>query len=255
MSPEDDAARKLFEGVELWLVDLACAGPALAALEEAAPRLSDDERERAASLGPSGEDWRLLRVALRLLLERITGPSIRRTPFRAGPRGKPSLLWPAQVEFSLSHSGRYGLIAIADSHVGIDLELDRQVRFPADRQRAILAAAQALAPSRQPIGILNAWVRLEAWGKARGTGIGALLHDLGIRRSSSITPRAEFAEAAKNLLAQDNFELHDLSLPTGLYGALATRSRDIKPVVRELPADQRDLESLQSQNFDPQLAG
>lgn len=210
-------------GIELWLVDIARAGPTLAALDETTPRLSHDERERAASLGKAGEDWRLLRVALRVLLERIVGRKLRGVPLRAGARGKPSLPWPADVEFSLSHSGRYGLIAISEDAIGVDLEHQRKVTFSADRQQAMLAAAQALAPFARPIEILQAWVRLEAWGKARGSGVGALLHDLGIRGPSWSASRstADFGNVAADLLRREGFRLHDLRLPPGLHGALA----------------------------------
>jgi len=76
-------------GVELWFVDVARAGPALAAIENLTPRLSDDELERAAALGRNGARWRLFRTCLRLLLERFVGSELRRVPFRTGPRGKP----------------------------------------------------------------------------------------------------------------------------------------------------------------------
>ena len=240
-------------GVELWLVDVARAGPALAVAEEVMTRLSEDERARAAALGQTGEDWRLLRVALRVLLERAVGSRLRGVPFRASSHGKPALPWAAGVEFSLSHTGRYGLIAIARDVVGVDLEQDRQVRFPADRQQAMLTAARALAPlplpgaaPPHPFGILQAWVRLEAWGKARGSGVGTLLHDLGIRgpdwtaRGSS----ANFGDAAADLLRREGFELHDLVLPSGLYGALATRAQLTLPLVHPFPTDRAGLDAL-----------
>lgn len=236
-------------GVELWLIDLARAAPALAAIEDKLALLSDDERARAASLGAVGEDWRLIRVALRLLLERIAGPALRQAPFLSGPRGKPSLPGPAPIDFSLSHSGRYGLVAISGEAVGVDLELNRPVQFPADRQQAMLAAAQALAPSSQPIGILQAWVRLESWGKARGTGVGALLHDLGIRgpRWTIEATSYDFAKSATDLLRQERFKLCDLPLPAGLHGALAARSAGAEPAIRELPSDVGSLEALRTE--------
>lgn len=240
-------------GVELWLVDVERAGPALTALEELTPRLSDDERERAAALGKSGEDWRLIRVALRVLLERAVGQTLRGLPFRTDPRGKPALPWPAGIEFSLSHTGRHGLIAIAREAVGVDLEQDRQVRFPADRQQAMLAAAGALAPVRSagdassaPIDILQAWVRLEAWSKARGSGVGALLHDLGIRGPTWTAHgiMTNFSDVAAERLRLEGFELHDLVLPPGLYGAIATRGPTMPPLVHEFPTDSTGLDSL-----------
>lgn len=236
---------------ELWLVDVADAGPALAALEDAVPRLSKDERQRAAELSRHGKEWRLLRVALRLLLERAVGPRLRGVPFRTTARGKPELPWDAGVCFSLSHSGRHGIIAIASSEVGVDIEHDRRVQFPPDRQAAMQAAARALVsassdPGPEPLAILQAWVRLEAWGKARGSGVGALLHDLGIRgpawSASAGTPN--FGERAAGLLEREGFRLHDLPLPPPLHGAVATRLSSPLLAVRHLPSDLTTLQAL-----------
>ncbi|MCL4765290.1 MAG: hypothetical protein KJZ80_03555 [Hyphomicrobiaceae bacterium] len=240
----------------LWLVDVVRAGPALAALEAATPRLSEDERARAAALARHGEDWRLLRIALRVLLEGAVGPKLRLVPFRTSRRGKPALPWRAGVEFSLSHSGRLGLVAIAAGPVGVDLEHEREVRFPADRQQAMLAAARALAPTagragdRAPDapGILQAWVRLEAWGKARGSGVGALLHDLGIRgrRWTAGGGAADDGELAAALLRQEALDLHDLDLPPGLFGAVAGHDLAAPPPVRDFPADFAAMATLAS---------
>lgn len=237
-------------GVELWLVDIAKAGPALAELEDATARLSDDERQRAAR-GRNGEDWRLFRIALRVLLERAVGPKLRGVPFCLGPRGKPALPWSAGVEFSLSHAGRHALIAIARDAVGVDLEQDRPVRFPADRQQAMLAAAGALVPahstgSSHPIGILQAWVRLEAWGKARGSGVGALLHDLDIRGPgwAARGKTTNFGQVAADLLQREGFDVHDLALPPGLHGALAARDGTAPLPVEELPSDKAGLDAM-----------
>lgn len=240
----------------LWLVDVARAGPGLAALEAAAPRLSADEEARASALERHGDDWRGLRIALRILLEGVAGPQLRRTPLPTDVRGKPTLPWRAGVEFSLSHSGRHGLIAIAADAVGVDLEHERQVRIPADRRTAMLAAATALAPvgalaagpSSAASPVLRAWVRLEAWGKARGSGIGALLHELGIRGrrrtvEGSTTDPGQFAAA---LLQREGFGLHDLALPPGLYGAIAGRDLAAAPPVRDFPSDLAAMAALAS---------
>lgn len=239
-------------GVELWLIDVAAAGPALAALEEAVPRLSDDERRRARALSRGGEDWRLIRIALRLLLERYVGPELRAVPFSMTSRGKPLLPWDAGVSFSLSHSGRYGLIALAPSDVGVDIEDDRRVRFPSDRQAAIVAAACALALASLNGHMegdhfpIQAWVRLEAWSKARGSGIGALLHDLGIRGPEwqASGGKIDFGRRAIELLQREGFILHDLSIPLPVHSAVAARPGTALLPVRHLPTDQESLMGL-----------
>ena len=238
-------------GVEIWLVDLARSGVALAAAEDAVPRLSDDERRRASELSRNGDDWRLIRVALRLLLERAVGPKLRRVPFRISAHGKPALPWNTGIAFSVSHSGRRGLIAISSSEVGVDIEHERRVHFPQDRQQAMLAAARALVPElsdddARRLTNLHAWDRLEAWGKARGTGVGALLHDLGIRGSDrkASAGTMDIGKRATRLLRQEGFGLQDLALPLPLHGAVATRLGSPLLPVRGLPADLASLEAL-----------
>lgn len=243
-------------GVELWLVDIARAGTALSALEETVPRLSDDERLRAAELKQSGEDWRRLRIALRLVLERAVGLQLRRRPFRIAAGGKPALPWAAGIEFSLSHSGRHGLIAIASGEVGVDLEQERCVRFPPDRQRAMRAAARALVstssrhpPAAQSPSMLQVWVRLEAWGKARGSGVGALLHDLGVRGPgwAANSHATDIGQTAADLLRREGFSLHDLELPLPLYGALAAGNGLAPSPIHQLPSDPASLRALAAQ--------
>ena len=236
-------------GVELWLIDVCRVGPALAALEEAVPRLSDDERQRARELSAAGEDWRLIRVALRLLLERFVGPKLRGVPFGYSTRGKPALPWDAGVAFSLAHSGKFGLIAIAPDDVGVDIEHDRHVRFPPNRREAMLAAARALVPASSDRHIeedhlaIQAWVRLEAWSKARGSGIGALLQDLGIRGPDwrSAGNNLDFGGRAAELLEGEGFVLHDVPLPAPVRGAVAARSGTAILPVRHLPAEPAEL--------------
>lgn len=233
-------------GVEVWLIDLANAGPALAALEQRVRRLSDDELARASTL-PNGEDWRLFRIALRVLLERKAGTRVRGVPYQVGGRGKPRLPWPAGVEFSLSHYGRHGLIATADDLVGVDIEQQRQVHFPAEREQAMVTAARALAPVRSTdFAILQAWVRLEAWGKARGSGVGILLYDLGVRGPtwSNDKPIRNFGDLAAELLSREQLAIHDLALPPGLHGAVAARNGAAIPLVRSFPKDVAGIETL-----------
>lgn len=243
-------------GVELWFLDVARAGSALAAVERSTPRLSADELEWTAEPGRNAETRRhYFRICLRLLLERFVGPRLRRVPFRTSPQGKPQLPWDAGVMFSLSHSGPYGLIAIADREVGVDIEQDRPVHFPPDRQDALLAAARGLssAPAGSPLTILQAWVRLEAWSKARATGIGVLLHDLGIKGPewAARGPARDFEGIAASLARQEGFVLYDIALPRPFHAALATKAGLALPLLRIVPAGLSSLEALAASQPDP----
>lgn len=234
------------EPVEVWLVDLARAAPNLAAEEAAHPRLSTDELDRAAAMGESGEDWRLSRIALRIVLERVVGSQLREQPFRLSSRGKPALPWDAGIEFSLSHTGQYALIAVARKAVGVDLEQVRPVRFPPDRQQAMLDAARALVGSG-PIDFLQAWVRLEAWAKARGSGVGALLHDISIRGPGWEAHTAQnFGAIAAERLRAEGFTIQDLDLPAPFHGAIAINASRVHLHLRHFPAHMGSIDDLEA---------
>src|SRR5581483_9645150 len=81
------------ESMELWLVDLEAAAPALEALEHDVPRLSADDRDRAGRLSdPREKRYRLAAyAALRVVLERVGGPGVRGQRFLRPAGGKPRL--------------------------------------------------------------------------------------------------------------------------------------------------------------------
>lgn len=258
--------------LEVWLIDLRRCAPALQKLELTAPRLSDDEIARARAKGADGASWRAKRIALRLLLERHAGPQVRQQAFVTGAQGKPQLAWPSDIHFSVSDSGPFALLAIArGSAVGVDMEQPRTMRFSDVRRVALVSAAAGVGQAGPehsgfeqpglgqsglwPSGIagdpqddatvLQAWVRLEAWAKARGTGIGALLTDLGIWgaayvRGSGGPPGVRAMKAAQ----QDGIQVLDLELPHNLQGAVACALPYAPVRVREFPDDMEDLGAL-----------
>lgn len=214
--------------VELWCADLRAAAPALREMEGRTPRLSDWDRQNAATFADAdaAADWLATRVALRLLLERAVGARWRRVPFARAEHGKPHLPG-APVVFSLSHVPGLALIGLAVSGaIGVDLERARAVRVRAPRRARIEEAGAALneeqpLPDGEPARFLQAWVRLEAFAKAQGCGIGRLLTRLGIVGAG--------ATARDDLLVRVGAELskapvtvaRDLVLGEGLFAAVA----------------------------------
>ncbi|MBS0235571.1 MAG: phosphopantetheinyl transferase [Proteobacteria bacterium] len=173
---------------EIFFIDLVKSEALLDAEELRAPRLSDDDIERARTIADDKARrlWRSSRIATRILLERLAGESVRQIPFQIEPGGRP-FLEEAGPHFSISHSGSAAVIAVArELRVGVDLEWNaRPVQMSQDRRLRIIRAAERLAsqPSlsaARDSDVLKAWVRLEAIAKARGTGIGRLLTDEGV---------------------------------------------------------------------------
>lgn len=240
--------------IELWLVDLARCGPMLAQLEHETPRLADDERARAAALRDAAVRRERIAAyaALRMLLERATGPSVRGRPFVRSAAGAPRLEH-GGARFSLSHTAGFALIGLAASApIGVDLEHTRPVAMARRRRAELRAAAAGLGAAPLPEAgedraTIQAWVRLEAFAKARGRGLLGTLTDLGLRGTGRPPPPpAHLEAAARALAARSGLTVSDVPLPYGLQGAAAVGAGASLPAARVLPADRGGLEALLS---------
>jgi 4'-phosphopantetheinyl transferase len=234
---------------ELWLVDLASSAPALEALERRTPRLAADDRARARRLvDPAARRHRQAAyIALRILLERAAGPRVRGARFQRSPGGKPRLAI-GNATFSLSHAGGLALIGIARGRpIGVDLERARAVRMASRRREEILAVGSGLAD--EPAGeaastaaVLQAWCRIEAFAKAQGRGLDAVLRDLGLRKRSGreLAP-ASIAAAAARLARLARLGVSSVKLPPNLYAAIALRRGVRPPALRRFPTGVRTI--------------
>lgn len=216
--------------LEIWLADLKQLEPALNAAERRHAVLASSERAWSNTPGPAVEARRLSRIALRLLLARWNRDVACGVEFATGPHGKP-LLTGGTAHFSLSHTRDHALFAIsAASPVGVDLEADRTIQLGTARLALMIAAADALAGAHSghaaPDTVersVQAWTVLEAFAKARGSGIGALLTELGITAAGlRAGSPVEIAARAADLLDTTRFRVHRLTLPTGWHGAVAS---------------------------------
>jgi 4'-phosphopantetheinyl transferase len=238
--------------MELWLVDLEAAAPALEALEREVPRLSADDRDRAGRLADAHERRNRLAAytALRVVLERVGGAGVRGQRFIRPPGGKPRLRAAGPI-FSLAHTGDVALIGVARSQaIGVDLEEARALAMSRRRREEILAVGAGLAT--RPAGeagsdaaVLQAWCRLEACAKARGLGISRLLGELGLReaRGRQLAPGAIEA-AARRLVREEGLRVGDVKLAPGLLGAVAYAGSGAAPRLRRFPAEHRAIARL-----------
>jgi 4'-phosphopantetheinyl transferase len=250
MTPEGSLA--------VWHFHVARLAPVLGEIERQCPRLSCDEEARAAAMGEprEAEAWRTARIALRLLLESIVGADMRRTPFVVGPAGKPQLARAqGALDFSLSHSGGHVLIAIAKpGPVGVDVECLRGVSLADEYRRALITAAEAMVLGRsRDVGLsdahlLRAWVRLEALAKARGSGIGVLIRELGLTGARRRYGAVARSQVAADLLRDAGLRVCDLALSDGLFAAVAARdSGPTRGQVNPFSFDGARVASLDSQ--------
>jgi 4'-phosphopantetheinyl transferase len=238
--------------MELWLVDLQAAAPALEALERETSRLSQDDRRRAQRFSAPRERRQRLAayVALRIAIERVGGEALRRQPFTRLEGGKPHL-GAAAPSFSLSHTRRMALLGIAQlSQIGVDLEQHRSLHLSARRRQEILAIGaglvhRALDDRAGEAPVLQAWCRLEAFAKASGEGVGRLLSELGLRQSGGrqLAP-CHIQAAARELARVARLSVADVSLPPGLYGSVAWTGARGLVRVRRFPTDKQAIARL-----------
>lgn len=157
--------------MQIWAVDLDGAGgdPSL---------ISTSERARAGRLKQPHEQRSLqAHCAVRRVLALQLGVHPRCLEFDTTAAGKPFLAKPAQhLEFNLSHSGRHGLIAVAeDRSVGVDIEVRRPMSDILDVAFGVATAREAERLKQLPADQIHSaffelWTRKEALLKAVGRG-------------------------------------------------------------------------------------
>lgn len=166
--------------VLVWCFDLDAIDAA-----EVGAVLSVDERERAARFRFAIHRERFIaaRGALRYALGAVLEMAPAAIEFEYGEHGKPEL---NGVQFNLSHSDRWALVAITRAAaVGIDVERVNPERgnpaiarrFFAEREIAELELLTGEAYTR---GFFNCWTRKEAVLKAAGTGIAGGLSSFAV---------------------------------------------------------------------------
>jgi phosphopantetheinyl transferase len=157
------------------------------------------------------------------------GHAVRGLPYRITAAGRPTLPLVPAPDFSLAHTDGLALIAVgAIGPVGIDVERSRPVKLGADRITRLIDVGAALAGAGKdaasaPVdaAVIRAWTRLEAFGKALGTGIGPLLSDYDIAGRSA-GPRATSGDRARRALEQSGLIIRDLDVgQPGVCAAIA----------------------------------
>ncbi len=238
---------------EIWGVDLAAATAPLQTIEQRTPRLCSADRARAAGFSDASvrDEWLATHTALRLLIERAAGVRWRGATFYRAERGKPHLNG-APLAFSLSHAPGVALIGLAPlGSIGVDVELTRRVRLGEARRARIEEAGAALSaaplPDEGEARFLQAWVRLEAFAKAEGCGIGRLLTRLGILGASAADRGAQQSARAladAMLGASPAPTVRDLQLGEGVYAAAVFAGAPPTSNVAWLPTSVEGLEKL-----------
>jgi len=140
--------------------------------------LPEQERQRLQRIAHPGrrQTWLNSRLALRTLLGHYLDRPPQALEFAATARGKPCL--PGDpLHFNLSHSGQWGLLAIAGSFpLGVDLEQLRPVRDPVRIARRMFppeacARLESCPAQTREALFFEQWTLMEARQKLTGEGI------------------------------------------------------------------------------------
>jgi 4'-phosphopantetheinyl transferase len=161
--------------VDVWRIRLDFP---LKVLERLQATLSEDEKERAAQFHFAADRDRFIAShgCLRGILARYLHCEPHQFRFSTNSHRKPSL-YGHNVEFNLSHSGDFALIAIAQERkVGVDVERIRsgisshviaQQYFSSSEFEEL----QSLPLEQRETAFFTCWTRKEAYIKAQGQGL------------------------------------------------------------------------------------
>lgn len=188
MKPPNELTLELNQ-VDIWRISINLASETVQWAESV---LSADEFQRAARFHFDADRQRFIvsHACLRDVLSRYLDCKLDQIFFTVGEYGKPTLTSNPNLEFNISHSGDYALIAVARNHkVGIDVERLRDGleiekiarRFFSEEENSELAG---LPPKQQTTGFFNCWTRKEAYIKAHGLGLSLHLESFDV----SLTP-------------------------------------------------------------------
>lgn len=224
-TPPPDSLSLQSHRVDVWRIHLASIVPHDASL-------SEDELQRASRFHfeKDRSHYIIARVSLRGILSRYLQCDPRGLKFSANEYGKP-FLPDHKMEFNLSHSGDFALIAVARGRkVGVDVELIREdvelenlaARYFSPRE---VSEFMALSPEQRTLGFFNCWTRKEAYIKAQGRGLSLPLDGFDV----SLSPNEPAILRATRPDAHEapRWRLTSLDVHSGYAGAVAAQGKEL----------------------------
>lgn len=158
--------------------------------------LSGDERLRSARFRFDRDRRRFIagRSFLRAVLAGYLDVPPRRVRLAYTPHGKPVLFGADSLHFNFSNAGEWGVLGVARSDIGVDVEQIRPIPDLDDVARDFFAAGEAEAVlaaegEERVARFLSCWTRKEAFVKATGVGIGTSMRDFEVTVTPADSPR------------------------------------------------------------------
>jgi 4'-phosphopantetheinyl transferase len=216
--------------VDIWRISLNLTVDSVKLLFSS---LSADETQRAIRFHFPADRDRF--IAAHGILREILGRYLRYKPselaFSVNQYGKPALV-NSDLEFNLSHSGDFALLAITQGRkIGVDVErirtnMELENIASHNFSRLEISELMALPPEQREIGFFNCWTRKEAYIKAHGLGLSLPLDSFDV----SLSPdQPVIFRAARHNNSQESIRwtLCSLDINPNYAGALAVEGLDL----------------------------
>jgi len=193
--------------------------------------LSADESQRAARFRFHEDRKRFIisHGCLRDILSRYLNCPPGQLIFSTNDYGRPYLK-SYELEFNLSHSGDFALLAITrDRKVGVDLERFRpEMEFESIARRFFspneVSELLALPLEQREAAFFNCWTRKEAYIKAHGLGLSLPLDSFDVSLGEPALLRATRPDSQET----STWNLLSLEVDPGYAGALAVEGQDME---------------------------
>jgi len=216
--------------VDVWRI---CLDLPTATVKQLESILSADECQRAARFHfPEGSNHYIVaHGSLREILSRYLHCEPSQLNFSTNEYGKPELE-DYQLEFNLSHSGDFALVAVSQNcKVGVDVERHRPDlehekianRFFSPNE---INELMVLPPDLRTTGFFNCWSRKEAYIKAQGLGLSLPLDSFDV----SLAPGepAILRAIRPNPDEATCWTLVSLQVESGYAGAVAIEEQNLE---------------------------
>jgi len=212
--------------VHLWQVHLAAQDPGIHFFRRL---LSPDEIQRADRFHFERDRIRftIARAAMRKILATYAGDAPQDLVFSYGLKGKPG--FPPHfkgrgIQFNLSHSRDFALLAVAEEHcLGVDIEFINR-EFASDEiamrffSRSEVSTLLTLIPSERAEAFFSCWTRKEAYIKALGEGLSVPLESFSVAFGRGVSPALLWVEHAPEETSR--WSMYDVAAPEGYAAAL-----------------------------------
>jgi 4'-phosphopantetheinyl transferase len=225
--------------VHIWRLSLELSPDSVGSLES---HLSADESQRAARFRFPADRHRFISShgCLRDVLARYLHCEPGEIEFSTNKHGKP-VLKHHELEFNLSHSGDFALVAVSQSHrVGVDVERIRAgiSSLVIARQyfsKNEFAELEALPLESRETAFFTCWTRKEAYIKAHGLGLSLPLDSFDVSLSPD-EPAVLRATRPDSSIAS-GWTLKSLDFNAGYAAAVAVEGHDLEFALWDWQAD------------------